>query len=361
MRLSNDDIANLDVNGWALLFKKIGSSTKNAFMISFFSLVLIFCFCQKMSLPFEILHEIFIKLHQKGKLECMLVCRHWKSVMEQGTLYDTVCLYSKDGLEKLIFNLSSSPAMANSVNRLLLFLYHGTVINLSPLLMSLPKVQRLFSAEHITTGFVIDQDTAFPFYNQIQHLSKDFSDGIAHKMHQLHSCNNLTILQIAGFDHDIVSLLKNAPNLLSLSLTKLKFCISQINRLMNIDLVDLNQNGWDPLSKKLGHQLETFGLDGNTFEQQISLLDASGCRIKHMTINCETNTILSRLAASNQTSCLQILVLEAMNSGSLLALTEFGLKLDANSTHRKDYAVSFPNILKYAPPHSNPYLSVILY
>jgi hypothetical protein len=291
-------------------------------------------------------------------------------------------------------------------------------------------VQCLFSAEQGTTGVVFDQDTAFPFYDKIQHLSENFENGIAHKMLQSYSCNNLTNLQVEDFDHDIVSVLKNAPNLLSLSLTtyissfntlntihksaprlqhlklrtidmkntsldnvdpspvesltervfdevetdndttllnilkyitmkyisltKLKFCISQRNRLMYNDIVDLNQSGLDPLFKKLGHQLKTLGLGGNTFEQQFSSLDDSGCRIKHITINCKTSTILFQLAASNQTSCIQTLVLEAMNSGSLLALTKFKslvrLKLDANFTHKKDYAVSFPNILKYAPP-----------
>jgi hypothetical protein len=124
-----------------------------------------------------------------------------------------------------------------------------------------------------------------------------------------------------------------------ISLTNLKFWRAQIIRLTDNDIVKLNRSGWDPLFKKLGRQLETLCLTGHTFEQQINSLDDSGCRIKYMAISCKSNTILSRLAASNQTAYIQTLVLHTINSDPLQALNEFKtlvrLKLDANFTDNK--------------------------
>jgi hypothetical protein len=328
--------------------------------------------------------------------------------------------------------------MANKVNRVILFFAAYVIVDLDPLLSSLPNLHTLFSTEHDElVDISSDQNTLFPFFDHIQHLSEDYSNGITHKMLQSQSYLNLTCLRIFDFDHTMLPLLKNTPNVVSLSLStfissfetlddlhqnlphlqnlhlktidmsntnlktigvvpvttltecvfdkvktangtalmnilkymtmkysslvKLKFWTSSRIRLTDNDIVNLIQSGWDPLFKKLGRQLETLGLSGRAFEQQINLLDASGCRIKHMTTNCKVGTILSRLAASNQTEYIQTLVLHTINSDSLHALNEFRtlvkLKLDDNFTHSKDYAFHLPDILKYAPPTLK-YLSI---
>jgi hypothetical protein len=174
----------------------------------------LFFFCSEMNLPFEILHEIFIKLHQSDKLECMLVCRHWNIAMEQGTLYDTVYLYSKNGFDALVTTLSNSPSMASKVNRLLILLGFGIELNIKPLLLLLPNVQTLYSMDYEIEDISFDQDTVFPFFDHIQ----DSDNTIVHNILQAHSCLNLTTLRVCDFQHDFVPLLKNTPNLISLRL-----------------------------------------------------------------------------------------------------------------------------------------------
>jgi hypothetical protein len=386
-------------------------------------------FCSKMNLPFEILHKIFIKLHQSDKLECMLVCHHWKIVMEQGTLYDTVCLYSKNGFDTLMSNLSNSPAKANKVNKLLLFLELRCDINLAPLLSSLPNVQTLYRVNQEVEDILFDHDTLFPFFDYIQFTSEADNNTITRNILQSHSCLNLTTLRIRDFGRDIASILNNTPNLVSLTLgthitgfntldiihkslpylqylelnrfqmtdtsleyldciptqnllecvirhtqtdhgatllallkyimikytklTKLKFLIIPITQPSDGDLANLNENGWAPLFRKLGCQLKKIYLGGHSFEQQITSLDDSDRRIKHLTIDCKLVTTLSRLAESNQTLYIHTLALQASNTGSFVWLNQFRvfakLKIDNGISQSGTHAVNFPDIITHAP------------
>lgn len=46
-------------------------------------------------IPIELLHEIFIKLDLKDRLECMLVCRLFYNALDQGSLLCTLRINSR--------------------------------------------------------------------------------------------------------------------------------------------------------------------------------------------------------------------------------------------------------------------------
>jgi hypothetical protein len=77
---------------WLLLIVFESSEFENANTYIFFSNFFLFLFILlllffKMDLiPIELLHEIFIKLHIKDKLECMLVCRFWYDMLDRRSL-----------------------------------------------------------------------------------------------------------------------------------------------------------------------------------------------------------------------------------------------------------------------------------
>jgi hypothetical protein len=217
-------------------------------------------------------------------------------------------------------NLSISPAKVNKVNRLLLFLKLRSDINLASLLSALPNVQTLYTVEYEMEDILFDQHTVFPFFNHIQSISEAVNNTITRNILQSYSCLNLTNLHLRDFGRDIVSLLKHVSNLLSL------------NYMTNIT---------------------SFILMAIFFEQQITSLNDSDCRIQHLTVNCKFDTILSQLATSNQILYIHTLVLHEINPGSLVLLNQFRvlvkLKFYTKVFQEDDYAVSFSDIMTCAP------------
>jgi hypothetical protein len=72
------------------------------------------------ALPAELLYKAFHPLHQKDKLECLLVCRAWKQALENTVLFTTVRLQSKLQLNKLVSKIYRDPSKSNGVERLIL-------------------------------------------------------------------------------------------------------------------------------------------------------------------------------------------------------------------------------------------------
>jgi hypothetical protein len=72
------------------------------------------------NLPTEILDKIFHPLHQKDKVECLIVCRAWKQVLDNTVLFSAVRLQSKLQLDKLVSKIHRDPSKSNEVERLIL-------------------------------------------------------------------------------------------------------------------------------------------------------------------------------------------------------------------------------------------------
>jgi hypothetical protein len=74
-------------------------------------------------LPGHILAIIFQHVNfQSDKIECMLVSRHWKEMMESFVLYHTTVLYSPERLTSLLEHIKTYPHLTTSIEELWLYL-----------------------------------------------------------------------------------------------------------------------------------------------------------------------------------------------------------------------------------------------
>ncbi|KAI8877200.1 hypothetical protein K501DRAFT_307075 [Backusella circina FSU 941] len=203
-------------------------------------------------LSIEVLNSIFIQLHLINKLECMLVCRKWASIIRDTTLLDTIHLNNEQDSDRFFKMLLQDPSRGNQVKRLALNLWFDTGIDNSDLLELLPKLQFLQIS-------IDDQSNQKNYYNTTRFDLKRLESSrtyIEHILDYRYSqfaflflssgpCPRLTVLEV-NLDHKLmdsfIDHLKNAP-----ALRKLKIVSREIN-IANIEQLHANTPQLNSLS-----------------------------------------------------------------------------------------------------------------
>ncbi|KAI8882230.1 hypothetical protein K501DRAFT_273848 [Backusella circina FSU 941] len=165
----------------------------------------------------KILREIFLFLHQDDKLECMLVCRHWKEMLEHSALYHTFCIFSQASLDWLTEKIQKYPDISSSIERLVIC-YQQPDVNLSTLLPLLPSIKTILCSIGDYNNLIIDQTVQYPWSKYIKRIDDSTVGSIAYHLLSSNTCPNLTTLKVADYSRNIIPLLKNAPALTRLSL-----------------------------------------------------------------------------------------------------------------------------------------------
>ncbi|KAI8882219.1 hypothetical protein K501DRAFT_316166 [Backusella circina FSU 941] len=169
-------------------------------------------------LPLEVLREIFLFLHQNDKLECMLVCRQWKEILEHSALYHTFCIFSQASLKWLTEKIQGRPDIANKIMQLVICSDYVKV-NLSTLLPLLPSIKSLFCSSADFNNLIINKTVQqYPWSKCIKRIDDLAIHSVTYHLLSSNTCPNLTTLNITDYSQNIIPLLKNAPALMKLSL-----------------------------------------------------------------------------------------------------------------------------------------------
>jgi hypothetical protein len=236
------------------------------------------------SLPNEIFALIFALLHQKDKVECMLVCHQWKEIISTGCLFQTLCVYTLDGLKNTITKMKEDPEQTLKIRRLVIDFLTEDEFDLNPLLPLFPNLESLLLLAPEGKQ-EIDEATIYPWHKYITHITECTTTTVAYQLLSRTVCPNLTTLSVAeesiGVEpKNIIPFLGNAPALEHLEIWPEHLRFSELN-FMHSKL---------PRLKSL--HVSTFTLDGSDFtaniEPAINMTECSFIKAKTPPFNNET-------------------------------------------------------------------------
>ncbi|KAI8885295.1 hypothetical protein K501DRAFT_311663 [Backusella circina FSU 941] len=167
-------------------------------------------------LPTELFNEVFTYLHQKDKVECMLVCHQWKDTIESFTLFHTLRVTSLKSLELTTQKLKEDPNYGNQVERLSLLINKPSV-NPTQLFLLLPNLRILY-IYNFNMRLIIDQGIQLPFLNNIRCIVEHSRQSITRSLLSVSCFSKLTVLCIADFADTGITMLAHAPALVQLTL-----------------------------------------------------------------------------------------------------------------------------------------------
>jgi hypothetical protein len=224
-------------------------------------------------LPVEILDNIFTKHHFVNKLECMYVCKHWASVIREGSLLHTVVISKINSTdEEYFFCLPQEEPWRRSQVKKLLFGSSRWVNNRhcfrADLLVNL-KFLYLSWENGVYDQYIkhLPREAEKPFMNNIEHVEDHAGSKFVYELLDSGICPRLTKLALELIDHDeeddiyfnmdgdeenenninennqrfnkdILSLLLNAPTLRKLDFTSFDIQISDFE-LIHASLLQL--------------------------------------------------------------------------------------------------------------------------
>jgi hypothetical protein len=208
------------------------------------------------NLPTEILDKIFHPLYQKDKVECLIVCRAWKQVLENTVLFSTVRLQSKLQLDKLVSKIHRDLSKSNEVERLILEIKEiesAEIDTLSFLFFNIRELEFYGSANK-------DYDPRFtktlPFHSwskSINCIIEPSSNVFTNHILKESLCPVLSEISIRGKEdqsgEELTTLLANAPALkclslqnYSLPLVNLEFLHDKLPLLSSLSLREIKIN-----------------------------------------------------------------------------------------------------------------------
>ncbi|KAI8889168.1 hypothetical protein K501DRAFT_329278 [Backusella circina FSU 941] len=174
------------------------------------------------SLPIEILNDIFLLLHHKDKVNCMLVCRLWAYVINTCSLLNTLHLAQTDSFENLITTLQKDPYKETQVERLILNLRLADKIDVSVIPTLFPNLRVIYLVRSNHRQFKqrpVQQLQWIP----IECITEIVSHTLTYEILTSNLCSRLKILSVHANEYGIsgrplISLLVNAPCLSQLSM-----------------------------------------------------------------------------------------------------------------------------------------------
>jgi hypothetical protein len=170
--------------------------------------------------PLEVLIQVFNRLHQREKLECMVICKRWKQVLQEKSFYKRVTVYSPSALDKLIRKIKRNARLGHRIEQLLLDTDSTRRVSFKRLclcLSLLQDVRKLYFADicNQSKGTCL---IPFQCYKNIQVIVEPQSHDITYKLLVNNTCPNLTTLKVKNHENMVVPLLQHATALKYLTL-----------------------------------------------------------------------------------------------------------------------------------------------
>jgi hypothetical protein len=208
------------------------------------------------NLSTELLDKIFHPLHQKDKVECLIVCHAWKQVLENTVLFKTVRLQSKLQLDKLVSKIHRDSSKSNHVKRLVLEIkdIEGAEIDILGFLLFNIRELEFYGSTDKDYDLRFTKTLSFHSWSKsikriIEPSSSVFTNHILNKS----LCPVLSEISICGKEEqpgqEITTLLANAPTLkylslqnYSLSLTDIELLHDKLPLLSSLSLHKMNIN-----------------------------------------------------------------------------------------------------------------------
>jgi hypothetical protein len=244
------------------------------------------------SLPFEVLNQIFVLLHQQDKLECMVVNSLWKSVIESYSLFHTVRISSEEQLNKVIEKVQQEPVQGSRVERLIFDVDSIKHYDLDMLPFLFPNIHVfIFSKTFDQCEIPFTKRLSPHPWHNIERMAEYLRNAHTTQTLSAGACFHLTTLTIYGkMGHSgscFIDLLANAPCLKSLIISFYSFTLSDFERLhenvpslvsLSIENADINCNT-APLAIQAASTMRIFHLKPSSVypgRQEITLLQYLG-------------------------------------------------------------------------------------
>jgi hypothetical protein len=185
--------------------------------------------------PFEVLDNIFTRLHFVNKLECMYVCRHWANAIREGSLFHTVSIIEREyiDVDSLFSFLEREPWRRKQVKNLL-FGYSES-----------PSAGHLFKADLLVdlkflylsrVNWVYNQhiqdlpsESVVPFMNSIEHVEDRAGSDFIAELLATGTCPRLTTLVLWLIDYDEEDEIYRDMDIAD--------CIDQNNQYLNVNII----------------------------------------------------------------------------------------------------------------------------
>jgi hypothetical protein len=168
------------------------------------------------TLPIELFQQVFFQLHQQDKVQCMLVCRRWKVLVEQYALFHTIVIRSKHTFKQIFEKIEKDAHIASSVQQLFI----GSLdkeADINALLVLLTNLKAFYFLPNTRRTCTVESGVMYPWKNSIKKLVDYSMDGPVYDLLSSNTCSSLTILAINVNDKS-PEIFKNMPFLKSLVL-----------------------------------------------------------------------------------------------------------------------------------------------
>jgi hypothetical protein len=207
------------------------------------------------SIPPEIAIRIFRLLHQRDKLQCMLVCSEWESIIRSTVLFETLRISSKEGLDSVLSTVQQESSYGMQVKRLIFQVHPDRDFDVAILPTLFPNVLDCY-----INPYIIISPHSHPFRSWHNRLTQFFEQGIDGIEFLIKSniWSNMTTLKLSGnirrlSAENYIYVLKNTPGLKTLKLHCMKYSMddfefihSQLSSLKSLSLKGLSYDGSNP-------------------------------------------------------------------------------------------------------------------
>jgi hypothetical protein len=150
--------------------------------------------------PFEVLDNIFTRLHFRNKLKCMRVCRHWAKAIREGSLLHSASIIELENIKAdALFDLLEEEPWRRKQVKMLVFGYSrrpyarycfraDLLVNLKFLYLSREKGVYSHYIEHLP------RESVAPFMNNIEHVEDLAGSEFVYQLLTTGTCPRLTTL-----------------------------------------------------------------------------------------------------------------------------------------------------------------------
>jgi hypothetical protein len=192
--------------------------------------------------PVEVLNDIFLPLCLEQKVECMLVCRKWATLLREHFLLETVTIHWNSGFSGFFKLIKDEPWRGAQVKCLILKAFGSSLHDAKMNFDLFPNLRVLYLNSCKEEYFMpydfynLPRNAMAPLMSQLQVVVDCNNARFAHQLLSLGTCSNLTSLEV-GMNHTqgrgehIVSVLGNAPALLSLKIKGCDLRLEDIERI----------------------------------------------------------------------------------------------------------------------------------
>jgi hypothetical protein len=158
--------------------------------------------------PFEVLDNIFTRLHFRNKLKCMRVCRHWANAIRDESLLSTVSIIQGENIyvDSLFSLLEREPWRRKQVKNLVFGYssYQITGCNFRTDLFVNLKFLYLSRENGVYNEYIqhLPRESVAPFMNSIEYVEDRSGSGFVDELLATGTCPRLTTLVLWLTDYD---------------------------------------------------------------------------------------------------------------------------------------------------------------